>query len=57
MMNLYTKTADKGAPLVLLHGGMGSVNHWHRSFAVSAQHYTAPAAGATVNRLMLDFLQ
>ena len=57
MMNLYTKTADKGAPLVLLHGGMGSVNHWHRNFDVLAQHYTVHAAVETVNRLMLDFLQ
>lgn len=57
MMNLYTKIAGNDAPLVLPHGGMGSVNHWYRSFAVLAQRYTAPAAGATVNRLMLDFLQ
>lgn len=38
-MNLYTKTAGQGEPLVLLHGGMGSVNHWHRNFEVLAQHY------------------
>lgn len=42
-MNLYTKTAGQGAPLVLVHGGMGSVNHWHRNFDVLAQHYTVHA--------------
>ena len=57
MMNLYTKIAGNDAPLVLPHGGMGSVNHWYRSFDVLAQHYTVHAAGEAVNRLMLDFLQ
>jgi 2-hydroxy-6-oxonona-2,4-dienedioate hydrolase len=42
-MNLYTKSAGQGAPLVLVHGGMGSVNHWHRNFDVLARHYTVHA--------------
>ena len=42
-MKLSTKTAGNGAPLVLLHGGMGSINHWHRNFDVLAQHYTVHA--------------
>jgi len=29
--------------LVLLHGGMGSINHWHRNFDVLAKHYTVHA--------------
>ncbi len=42
-MKLVTKTAGSGAPLVLLHGGMGSINHWHRNFDVLAQHFTVHA--------------
>ncbi len=42
-MKLHTKTAGTGEPLVLLHGGMGSMNHWHRNFDVLAQHYTVHA--------------
>src|SRR6187549_209616 len=42
-MKLSKKTAGSGPPLVLLHGGMGSVNHWHRNFDVLAQHYTVHA--------------
>lgn len=42
-MNLYTKTAGTGEPLVLLHGGMGSVNHWHRNFDALSKHYTVHA--------------
>ena len=42
-MKLSTKTAGNGAPLVLLHGGMGSINHWHRNFDVLAQHFTVHA--------------
>lgn len=42
-MQLSRKTAGNGPPLVLLHGGMGSVNHWHRNFDVLAQHYTVHA--------------
>jgi 2-hydroxy-6-oxonona-2,4-dienedioate hydrolase len=42
-MNLNTKTAGKGEPLVLLHGGMGSINHWHRNFDALARHYTVHA--------------
>ena len=42
-MKLSTKTAGSGAPLVLLHGGMGSINHWHRNFDVLAKYYTVHA--------------
>ena len=42
-MKLSKKTAGSGPPLVLLHGGLGSVNHWHRNFDVLAQHYTVHA--------------
>lgn len=42
-MNLNTKTAGKGEPLVLLHGGMGSINHWHNNFDELARHYTVHA--------------
>ncbi len=42
-MKLYTKAAGEGAPLVLVHGGMGSVNHWVRNFDVLAQHYAVHA--------------
>jgi len=42
-MNLFKKTAGDGPPLVLLHGGMGSINHWDRNFDVLARHYTVHA--------------
>ena len=42
-MKLSTKTAGNGAPLVLLHGGMGSINHWHRNFDALAKHFTVHA--------------
>src|SRR5688572_17920786 len=42
-MKLNTKTAGHGEPLVLLHGGMGSINHWHHNFNVLAEHYTVHA--------------
>ncbi len=42
-MQLAQKTLGNGPPLVLLHGGMGSTNHWHRNFDVLAQHYTVHA--------------
>jgi 2-hydroxy-6-oxonona-2,4-dienedioate hydrolase len=42
-MQLSQKTAGKGPPLVLLHGGMGSINHWHRNLNVLAQHFTVHA--------------
>ena len=42
-MKLYTKSSGQGQPLVLLHGGMGSVNHWHRNIDALAQHYTVHA--------------
>lgn len=42
-MKLSTKTAGSGAPLVLLHGGMGSINHWHRNFDVLARQFTVHA--------------
>ncbi len=42
-MKLSIKSAGSGAPLVLLHGGMGSINHWHRNFDVLAQHFTVHA--------------
>ena len=29
--------------MVLLHGGMGSINHWHRNFDVLAKYYTVHA--------------
>src|SRR6185436_20121748 len=42
-MRLNKKTGGKGAPLVLLHGGMGSINHWHRNFDALAKHFTVHA--------------
>ena len=42
-MKLSQKTAGNGPALVLLHGGMGSINHWHRNFDVLAKHYTVHA--------------
>jgi pimeloyl-ACP methyl ester carboxylesterase len=42
-MQLNKKTAGNGAPLVLLHGGMGSINHWHRNFDALAKHFTVHA--------------
>ena len=30
-MKLSQKTTGNGPPLVLIHGGMGSINHWHRN--------------------------
>ncbi len=42
-MILSQQTAGNGPPLVLIHGGMGSVNHWHRNFDALAQHYTVHA--------------
>jgi len=42
-MKLNRKTAGDGAPLVLLHGGMGSINHWHHNFEALAEHYTVHA--------------
>ena len=42
-MKLNTQTAGQGEPLVLLHGGMGSINHWHRNLDALAKHYTVYA--------------
>jgi 2-hydroxy-6-oxonona-2,4-dienedioate hydrolase len=42
-MQLAVKTQGDGPPLVLLHGGMGSINHWHRNIDVLARRYTAHA--------------
>ncbi len=42
-MELTKKTAGNGPPLVLLHGGMGSINHWQRNFDALARHYTVHA--------------
>ncbi len=42
-MKLNTRMAGQGEPLVLLHGGMGSINHWQRNFDALAQHYTVHA--------------
>lgn len=42
-MQLNKKTTGNGPPLVLLHGGMGSINHWHRNFDALAQHFTVHA--------------
>lgn len=42
-MKLSQITAGNGPPLVLIHGGMGSINHWHRNFDALAQHYTVHA--------------
>jgi len=42
-MKLSQKTAGNGPPLVLLHGGMGSINHWHRNLETLAAHYTVHA--------------
>lgn len=42
-MILSRKTAGNGPPLVLLHGGMGSINHWHRNFDVWSKQYTVHA--------------
>jgi len=42
-MKLSQKTIGNGPPLVLLHGGMGSINHWHRNLDALSQHYTVHA--------------
>jgi 2-hydroxy-6-oxonona-2,4-dienedioate hydrolase len=42
-MKLAQKTIGNGPPLVLLHGGMGSINHWHRNFHALSQHFTVHA--------------
>lgn len=42
-MKLSKKSAGSGPPLILLHGGMGSLNHWLRNFDALAQHYTVHA--------------
>jgi 2-hydroxy-6-oxonona-2,4-dienedioate hydrolase len=42
-MNLNIKTLGQGEPLVLLHGGLGSINHWQRNLDALAQHYTVHA--------------
>ncbi len=42
-MKLSSKSAGNGPPLVLIHGGMGSVNHWDRNFDELARHYTVHA--------------
>lgn len=42
-MKLSRLTAGAGAPLVLLHGGMGSINHWQRNVDVLAKHFTVHA--------------
>ncbi len=42
-MKLNRRTAGQGEPLVLLHGGMGSINHWHRNVDELAKHYTVHA--------------
>ena len=39
-MKLYSKSTGSGPPLVLIHGGMGSVNHWDRNVGALARHYT-----------------
>jgi pimeloyl-ACP methyl ester carboxylesterase len=40
---LALKTWGKGPPLVLLHGGMGSWNHWTRNIDALAARYTVHA--------------
>lgn len=40
---LAVQTQGSGAPLVLLHGGMGSSNHWVRNMPVLAKHFTVHA--------------
>jgi pimeloyl-ACP methyl ester carboxylesterase len=42
-MKLHTTTTGNGPPLVLLHGGMGSINHWHRNISALARHFTVHA--------------
>lgn len=42
-MNVSSITRGSGPPLVLLHGGMGSRNHWHRNLDALAAHYTVHA--------------
>ena len=37
------RTQGSGPPLVLLHGGMGSLNHWHHNLNALAAHYTVHA--------------
>jgi 2-hydroxy-6-oxonona-2,4-dienedioate hydrolase len=40
---LAVRTWGEGAPLVLLHGGMGSWNHWSRNIDALAQRFTVHA--------------
>lgn len=49
----------KGAPLVLLHGGMGSWTHWCRNIAVLARDFTViavdlPGYGDSIDAGLLD---
>jgi 2-hydroxy-6-oxonona-2,4-dienedioate hydrolase len=41
--DLSTRTWGSGEPLILLHGGMGSWNHWIRNIDALAQRYTVHA--------------
>ena len=42
-MQLAQKSIGSGPPLVLLHGGMGSINHWQRNFDALSRHFTVHA--------------
>ncbi len=42
-MKLSKKVVGQGAPLVLFHGGMGSINHWQRNIDALAEYFTVYA--------------
>ena len=42
-MKINSISKGDGPPLVLLHGGMGSINHWQNNIDALARHYTVHA--------------
>ena len=45
-VRLNVKRKGSGHPMLLLHGGMGSWNHWIRNIDVLAEHYEVRAVDA-----------